>query len=1110
VALLCYLVATNEPQTRDTLAGLLWSDFPEHRARGNLRDALAVIRRTPLAPYVDIGRRQVTFKWELPHWIDTAEFLQSVEQGSNQSRAEAAVLEGAMDLYRGEFLAGFQIPKAALFEEWATVQRQHLHLQATTALQQLVDFFLDEGSYEVGVSYACRLLALDPWREQTHRNLMLLHLLNNDHHAALKQYEECWQILADELGIAPSPETQTLFQNIRKQINKQNTAVPMKLVRATPAVTGPVPHNIPGQVTPFIGREKEQRAIDNVLQHRTARLITILGVGGSGKTRLALAIGEKQVQTIGRDGSFRFADGVFFAPLEAIESPTEIVPALCQALRFQPAEEGRVGRTTEGQLLDYLRRKRLLLIIDNFEHLLGAIGLLTKIRQSTTDVHLLVTSRQKLSLQGERLYTLQGLKYPSNTTKKILPERLISDYAAAALFVACAQRVQADYHLREEEIPALNRLCNLVDGLPLALELAAGWANILSVEAIVIEVEQGLSFLKSDLRDLPDRHRSMEAVFEVSWRRLSSNEQQVFAQLCMFRGGFTRRAAVQVVQASLRQLAILVNNALLQYDKKRDRYQIHRLLRQFGAAKLALDQTADQAVRRRHCVFYTTLLQRWEIQLKGAAQLEAIIEFDLESANVREGWKFATETGQLAALARAADGLGRLYLWRRRFREGETAALLATECLQQALFANDARTDATEILKLLAKIKLWRSVFCDLVQANELVQQARQILERSSLSTLDTRRVRAFALQRAGDLAFNQDGDKTRRFYGQSLTLYRELGDTWAAAKILTELGWEAGHRGDIAEAQRLGSEALALVQATGERKCMADALWLLGTLAILGDRVEEATQLLSESLDIREAMGDHITDIATGPLDLGMTLTWIGRMAEANAIREETLALYEAQGQPEQIALAHVRLATSKIHMGDFEAVIHHARLGLGLCRQVGNQRGAGLALWLLGWRALYDEEFDQAAAFLQESLDLMQQVKGAAEIGWILGLYAEVLRQQGKLIMARKYICDALHTVSGVFGMVTILISCLAYMHLLADDGRLEKAIAIGSLLEKHPVTHQSRGSRELFVARLAEIRSMLSEDVAAAATACGRARDLYETADEVLAELEEAVLA
>lgn len=1109
LALLCYLVVTKEQQTRNSLSSLLWSDFPEHRARSNLRDTLTSLRRTPLAPYLNIERKLIAFNPRLPHWLDIQAFEEGIESGIGNDAINAGILERAIGNYKGEFLAGFQIAKAVLFEEWATIQRQQLHLRVVGALQQLVEYHLDAGNYDNGISSACRLLDLDPWREETHRNLMLLHFLKGDANEALRQFESCREFLDEELGVAPSQETLTLYQNIRSQIGNNGLAGGYHVSQDTPAYTAPIPQNIPSQVTPFIGRMRERRAIDNVLRDRTARLITIMGVGGSGKTRLAMAVGEQQLSAIERDGSHRFPDGVFFVPLESIESASEIVPTICRVFDFQPADESRIGRSVEEQLLDRLRRKQLLLIFDNFEHLLVGVSFLSKIRRSSPGVHLLITSRQKLALQGERLYGLDGLSYPTGTEEVTNASQLITDYSAANLFVSSAQRTVSDFELSDSDIPAIIRLCHLVDGLPLAIELAAGWTNVLSVADIVAEIEKGLSFLFSDFSDLPDRHRSMEAVFNVSWNRLAVDEQQVFAQLCVFRGGFTRLAAGKVVGATIRQLATLVNKALLQYDKKLNRYQIHRLLRQFGDEKLAFSPAAEKNVRDCHCSHYSSILQKWADRLKGPRQLETLAELEMESANVRSAWYYASENGLLEELDQAADGLGSFYLWRRRFLEGEMATKLAAENLQQLLISISANYDDGNLLRILAKIQLWQSVFCKREEAAALVDQACQTLKQPELDPNDIRQEQAFAWLRAGDMAFESDSVKAQDFYRRSLALYRELNDGWGVTTSLTAIGWLAAHDGESEKASYLGKEALKICRKSGDLKRTADALWLLGTLAAAQGQVEESGRLLGESLDIRASLGDRITDIAVGPVDLGMTLTWIGRMAEADEVREEALALYESQGQPEQIALAHVALATSKMHLGQYELSERHGRIGLALCKKEGNDQGAGRALWLLSGLALIDEEVDEAEALAQESLAYFQRVEAAAEIGWVLGLYAEIARRRNMVVEARNYLYQALTTGAGVMSLVTSLLALAVYINLIADGDDKEKAVELGALLEMQPILRSSGGTRMLFANRFDEFRKSLPPDRTAALEARGRARNLTETAAEIVSELEAVVV-
>lgn len=1108
LALVCYLAMTGEAHPRSSLAALLWSDFSEYRARSNLRDTVAVLRRSTLEPYLEITRRTIRFKIDSPHWLDTAAFQEGVEQGCEAVPVDSSALERAVELYAGEFLAGFQVAKAALFEEWIVLRRQQLHTLASEAIQRLVNHHLDAGSYEAAFGYAHRLLNLDPWREEAHRSLMLLWMLKGEHNAAIRQYEKCRQLLADELDVMPAAKTQALYQNIRRQIDHGSTREQSRLVPNGAGQTWSVPHNVPGQVTPFVGRQLEQRAIDNALGDRSARLITIFGVGGSGKTRLALSIAEKQVRAIQRDGDFRFPDGVYFAALQAIESAAEIVPALCQAIGFQPANETRDGRSSERQLLDYLRRQRLLLVIDNFEQLMDGVELLARIHRSALNVHMLVTSRQKLALHGERLYGLQGLHYPENTEMEIRSERLLADYSAADLFVASALRSNPDFELQDDETSALIRLCQLVDGLPLAVELAAGWTNVLSIEDIVAQLEEDISILESDLVDLPDRHRSMEAVFEATWRRLSEEERQLFSQLCIFRDGFTYQAAADVVGASLRQLATLVTKALIQYDKKLDRYQIHRLLHHYGANKLAAHPAAEDAARQRHCTYYCTSLARWDAESEGDRQLEALTEIEKENANAHAAWLWAIKKERFSSIDQAADGLGRFYLWRRRFHQGEEANRLAEEAIAQAIATSEPDQDLAELQRILAKILLWRSVFLGPQLAKRLVDQALQTLEGPEIAAADTRPERAFALQRAGDLAFNRQHEIASSHYRRSLALYQELGDTWAMAKNLASLGWLAAHHGDIREAERLGREALALGRTIGDGKRTADALWLLGTLANLRGDHEEAGLLFGESLDLRQILGDHITDIAAGPLDLGMTLTWIGRVGEADAVREEALALYEAQGQPRQIALAHVRLGISKIHSGHFDEGTRHSQIGLEQCRELADRRGAGLALFNLGSLALAEEEDDRAESLLRESIACFQEVGETVEIGWSLVTYAEAVRRLGRPLAAKQCIYEAFRTTCGVLGMVTYLIGMLAYLNLLADEGRNYEAVEIAALLEKLPFVRASRAIPVLYKTRLDAIKATLPQKQVLEAEARGRARDFNGTAAEILVELEQAV--
>ena len=322
------------------------------------------------------------------------------------------------------------------------------------------------------------------------------------------------------------------------------------------------PNNLPIQPTPFIGRSAELAALDKLLADPDIRLVTIVGPGGMGKTRLALAVAERLINPRRDAPSARlyndFPNGVFFINLAPLSETSHIVPAVADALNF-PLQGGD-DRSPQQQLLDYLRQKKLLLLFDNFEHLLDGVELVANILQLAPDVQILATARERLHLRTEQVYPIEGLEFPNWET----PEDAEA-YTAVQLFLQSARRNQPDFTLHnQDDLTYLARICRTVAGMPLALELAASWVDMLPLAEIAAELQQGLDFLETDMRDMPERHRSIRAAIDYSWQKLDEKEREIFAKLSVFRGGFTREAAKAVADANLRQLARLVGKSLLQ------------------------------------------------------------------------------------------------------------------------------------------------------------------------------------------------------------------------------------------------------------------------------------------------------------------------------------------------------------------------------------------------------------------------------------------------------------------------------------------------------------------------------------------------------------------
>jgi DNA-binding SARP family transcriptional activator len=385
-ALLCYLAVTGRRHSREKLAGLLWGDKPEARAKANLRKSLSSLRQW-FEDALIITRQTVAFNHDSDYWLDVEAFESALAEDEPASE-ELQPLREAVDLYRGEFLEGFSVRHALGFEEWVLQERERLRQMAIEGLHRLSEVCTVRGEYAAGIEYTNRLLALEPWQEKAHRQLMTLLARSGQQSAALAQYETCRRILAEELGVEPLPETQALYHRLKTRREAS-------------------PDNLPPQTTPFVGRQAELVQIAHHLERADCHLLTLIGAGGIGKTRLALQAAGQALDA--------FADGVYFVSLVGISSPEFLVPTIEEALGYPLSGEADPRR----QLLNYLHQKEMLLVLDDFEHLLFSPGgndsgrdLLLEMVGTAPKLKLLVTSRERLNLQAEWLLTLQGLPYP--------------------------------------------------------------------------------------------------------------------------------------------------------------------------------------------------------------------------------------------------------------------------------------------------------------------------------------------------------------------------------------------------------------------------------------------------------------------------------------------------------------------------------------------------------------------------------------------------------------------------------------------------------------------------------------------------------------------------
>jgi predicted ATPase/DNA-binding SARP family transcriptional activator len=868
-ALLAYLaVEADRPHQRDALAGLLWPEQPDQAARSNLRQALANLRlvlgdRTAEPPYLLVSRDAIQFNRASDHALDSADFLTLLAacQAHPHRRLEAcascaARLERAAALYAGQFLEGFFLSDSVPFDEWATLKREDLHQRATAALATLTAYHERRGSYEAARDYAQRQLELDPWREEAHRQLMRVLLLRGERSAALAQFEACRRILRDELGVEPDAETTAL----REQIRATDGGAARGPQAAQPA--------LPAQPTSFVGREAELAELADMLESASCRLITIVGAGGMGKTRLALEVAARQAHG--------YADGVVFVALAGLSSADFLPSALADALKIKLHAQ----RDPQAQLLEELREKEMLLVLDNFEQLLEGTALLAELLRAAPGLTLLVTSRERLDLQWEWVFDIGGLSYPADETGGG-----IEAYSAAQLFAQRARQVRRHFALAGGEGPAVAKICRLFEGIPLGIELAAAAARDHSCAEVAERISSGITLLATSARDVPARHRSVRAVFDHSWQLLSPDEQRAFRRLAVFRGGVGEAAAEEVADGSAATLAALTNKSLLR-RLGAGRYDMHEAVRQYAHEQLRTAGELGQT-RDRQLGHMLALAEAAEPELVGPEQQAWLQRLDLEHDNLRAALEWALAGAEAQAAMRLSGALMRFWAIRGHLSEG----------------------------------RRWME----------------QILAHPGYSSAPTP-LRLKALNAAGMLTRLQgDYAQSKELLEACLTLARASGETRWVAIAQNALGLVARRQGDPDTAARLYEESLALSRQIGDRLGVVNALAnLAGVVNAQGDH-ERARGLYEESLAYSREAGDKL-GIAADLNNLANVVFDLGDYGRARALYEESHALYKEGGDQYGQSLTLYNLGDLAIRMGDHERARSHLTEGLARARTLGD----------------------------------------------------------------------------------------------------------------------------------------------------------------------------
>jgi predicted ATPase/DNA-binding SARP family transcriptional activator len=891
LALLAYLAVTDQSHTRDALATLFWPEQDQSRARNSLRGALVTLRKALGEGWLEADRENVGL-WSHPElvegadpstgsgrgfWLDVGEFQKQLVECQTHGHPPDEVcpgciplLAGAAELYRGDFMAGFTLPDSPAFDEWQYFQSESLRDDLAGALERLAYGHSAQGEFEPAIAHARRWVALDALNEPAHRVLMQLYAWSGQRAAAVAQYAACQRILAEELGAPPDEATTQLYQAI---VDKTEQSPPTERIAIAPK------HNLPAQRTSFVGREREIAEITRLLE--TSRLLTLTGPPGTGKTRLSLQVAAGVVD--------QYADGIFFVDLAPISDPRLVADVIAHVLGVR--ESG--GQPPEEALKMYVRDSRLLLLLDNFEQIIDAAPLVGELLSAAPGLKALVTSREALCVYGEQEYPVPPLAVPD--LEYVEPLSRLSQIEAVDLFAQRARAVRPDFRVTEGDAAAVAEICVRLDGLPLAIELAAARSKLLPPQLMRERLGNRLGDLTRGPRDLPARQRTLRGAIDWSCDLLDPEEKRLFARLAVFQGGRT----VEAVQAvcgqglsvdTLDGLESLLNKSLLRQDTGsggEPRFVMLEMLHEYAREQLEESGETEEQ-QRRHAEYFLALAERAAPELRRTRQVYWFARLRDEHNNMRTAlaWSLGRTAQADSELGlRLADALRDFWFFEGHSTEGLAWTTRALETSLDALPTLRGRAlNAAGLMcydrgdheqgevynrEALALLRdagdkagsAWALAFLSvhaLASPGECEKGIALCEEALALFRgLDDTPGITQTLIALGELS-RLDGDYERagRAYEECLAIARRVGDKMSEAKALGNLGYVAQHRGEYVLAGDLITAALTRERELGARRYLFQSLAQLAGPVTARGNPEKAAQLLGASEALLETMG--------------------------------------------------------------------------------------------------------------------------------------------------------------------------------------------------------------------------------------------------------------
>jgi len=919
-------LAQNHRLHREKLMDLLWPEHDLNAATDSLHQTLHAIRsvfkRYSSDPrlYIQFENEMVSLSPDIPLWIDV-EVFEAAAKEATRSR-DPGSYQVALALYTGDLLP------EDLYEDWAINRREELRQEYIQLLFELGKLFESREEFPPAIDAFRKILASDPLQEEAHTSLMQAYAMSGQRSLALSQFRTLQEILQKELGAEPDLQSTLLYQDILAGRFPPSHALPRSYTQPSPR------HNLPSPLSTFVGREKEIEQVKVLTT--SSRLVTLTGSGGVGKTSLAIRVAEVLLT--------EFIDGVWLVELDTI-SKAQLLPYVVAGV-FGVSED-QEGAELEN-LMESLCTKKLLLVLDNCEHLLEACARLAEtLLQACPNLHILTTSREALGIRGESLYQVPTLSFPDVSN---LPDiSALTQFEAVRLFVECAQSIQSTFEITKENAPSIVQICQQLDGIPLALELAAARTRILSAEQIAARLDDRFRLLTGGSRTTLRRQQTLQASFDWSYDLLSETEQMLFRRLSIFSGSWDLAAAERVCADSallqadiLDLLSQLINKSLVVVGTgpgHEARYRLLETIRQYALGKVVGKEDWVN-LRNRHLAYFVSLVEKIEPKLKTAEQLEQMRHLKTEQDNLRSvlAWSLEEPQGSLAV-----DGL-RMASALLDFWEFYGLPTEGYEWLKKGLAAID-REDAR-------------------------------------LTPL-----RAKALYAFGRINFLFHTPEAEEIVEESIALYRVCGDKAGLARALGTLWFLVYDKPNYKEKVRPRiDEALELARVSGDPSTLARVLHLKSEV-----EVDKATAVLyaEESYTLFLEQGDKWS--ATEPLvTLCYNLIDQGDFATARVYSEKLLELTQEGEHKRGITQALFTQGTVAYFLGDFNQMEISFQACLTLSREIGSLGWIIWSLRQLGIAAKRQGAYQRAAAYLVESLLLAEKLKDMHGIIMTLGLMA------------------------------------------------------------------------------------------------------------------------